>query len=40
MRCSALWIGEENRIIFYDSGGVRFHETQMSEAPDPLKLAG
>jgi hypothetical protein len=29
VRCSALWIGEENRIIFYDSGGVRFHETQI-----------
>jgi len=40
MRSSALWVGEENRIIFYDTGGVRFHETQMSEAPDPLKLAG
>jgi hypothetical protein len=40
VRCSALWVGEENRIIFYDSGGVRFHETRMSEAPDPLKLAG
>ena len=40
MRSSALWVGEENRILFYDTGGVRFHETQMSEAPDPLKLAG
>jgi hypothetical protein len=40
MRSSALWVGEENRIIFYDTGGVRFHETRMSEAPDPLKLAG
>ena len=40
VRCSALWVGEENRIIFYDSGGVRFHETRMSEAPDPVKLAG
>jgi len=40
VRCSALWVGEEDRILFYDSGGVRFHETRTSEAPDPLKLAG
>jgi hypothetical protein len=40
VRCTALWVGEEDRIIFYDSGGVRFHETRMSEAPDPVKLAG
>jgi hypothetical protein len=39
MRSSALWIGEENRIIFYDTAGSRFHETQMSDAPDPRKLA-
>jgi hypothetical protein len=39
MRSSALWVGEENRIIFYDTAGARFHETQMSDAPDPRKLA-
>jgi hypothetical protein len=36
----ALWAGEENRILFYDSSGVRFGETRLSEAPDPRKLAG
>ncbi len=35
----ALWAGEEDRILFYDSGGLRFAETRLSEAPDPLKLA-
>jgi hypothetical protein len=39
LRTYALWVGEENRILFYDSGGVRFAETRLSEAPDPLKLA-
>jgi hypothetical protein len=36
---SAVWSGEENRIIFYDSAGLRFGETRLSEGPDPLKLA-
>jgi hypothetical protein len=35
----AVWAGEENRILFYDSMGLRFGETRLSEAPDPLKLA-
>jgi hypothetical protein len=35
----AVWAGEENRILFYDSTGLRFAETRLSEAPDPLKLA-
>jgi hypothetical protein len=39
VRCTALWVGEEDRIIFYDSGA-GFHETRMSEASDPVKLAG
>src|ERR1700750_2263553 len=36
----AVWAGEEGRILFYDSQGGRFAETRLSEAPDPLKLAG
>jgi hypothetical protein len=36
----AVWAGEEDRIIFYDSTGQRFAEVRLSEAPDPLKLAG
>lgn len=39
LRTYALWAGEENRILFYDSGGVRFGEVRLSEAPDPLKVA-
>jgi hypothetical protein len=36
----AVWAGEEDRILFYDSGGQRFAEVRLSEAPDPLRLAG
>ncbi len=35
----AVWAGEEHRILFYDSTGVRVGETRLSEGPDPLKLA-
>jgi hypothetical protein len=39
LKTYALWSGEENRILFYDSHGVRFGECQLIEAPDPLKVA-
>lgn len=39
LRTSALWAGEENRILFYNSTGERFAETRLSEAPDPARLA-
>ena len=39
LRAYAVWAGDENRILFYDSTGLRFAETRLSEAPDPLKLA-
>ena len=35
----AVWAGEEDRILFYDSTGQRFAQSRLSEAPDPLKLA-
>jgi hypothetical protein len=35
----AVWAGEEDRILFYDSTGVRFAQTRLSEAPDPRRLA-
>jgi hypothetical protein len=35
MRSHALWVGEEHRILFYDSTGARFSEVKLSEAPDP-----
>jgi len=38
VRNSAVWAGEENRILFYDSSGCRFGECRLSDGPDPLKL--
>jgi hypothetical protein len=35
----AVWAGDEDRILFYDSNGQRFAELQLSDAPDPRKLA-
>ncbi len=35
----AVWAGEEDRILYYDSTGQRFAETHLSESPDPLLLA-
>jgi hypothetical protein len=40
VRTYAVWAGDEDRILFYDSTGRRFGETRLSEAPDPVKLAG
>src|SRR5262249_51559587 len=39
LKTYALWAGEENRILFYNSTGERFHECRLTDAPDPLKLA-
>jgi hypothetical protein len=35
----AIWAGEEGRILFYDSNGLRFGETRLVDGPDPRKLA-
>lgn len=40
LQTHAVWAAEEDRLLFYDSTGVRFAETRLSEGPDPLKLAG
>jgi hypothetical protein len=40
VRTYAVWAGDEDRILFYDSTGRRFDETRLSEGPDPVKLAG
>jgi hypothetical protein len=40
LKTYAVWAGEEDRILFYDSSGLRYGETRLSEGPDPLKLAG
>jgi hypothetical protein len=39
VRTYAVWAGEEDRILFYDSTGQRFAETRLSEGPDPMTLA-
>ena len=39
LKAYALWAGPEDRILFYDSTGLRFAETRLSEGPDPLGLA-
>ena len=39
LKTYAVWAGEENKVLFYDSTGQRFAVTRLSEAPDPLKLA-
>ncbi len=39
VRAYAVWAGEEDRILFYDSAGVRFAETRLSEGPDPRRVA-
>jgi hypothetical protein len=38
LKTYAVWAGEEDRILFYDSTGARFAETKLSEAPDCEKL--
>jgi hypothetical protein len=35
----AVWAGDEDRILFYDSNGQRFAEVRLSVAPDARKLA-
>jgi hypothetical protein len=39
LKTYAIWAGEENRILFYDSTGMRFAETRLSDGPDPQQLA-
>ncbi len=38
LKAYAIWAGEENRVLFYDSTGQRFAETRLSEAPDWREL--
>lgn len=39
VRTYAVWAGEEGRILYYDSQGLRFGQTRLSDGPDPLQLA-
>ena len=34
LRTSAVWAADENRILFYDSTGVRSKEVRLTESPD------
>jgi hypothetical protein len=38
LRTYAVWAGEEDRILFYDSTGARFGEARLSDSPDPEEL--
>jgi hypothetical protein len=33
LRTYAIWAGEEHRVLFYESTGVRFAETKFTESP-------
>ncbi len=35
MRTYAVWAGAENRILFYESTGIRFAETKVVDGPEP-----
>ncbi len=39
VRCYALWAGDEERILFYDSSGQRFAETKVHEGLDLRRIA-
>ncbi|HVL16232.1 MAG TPA: hypothetical protein VM529_26910 [Gemmata sp.] len=39
LRTSAVWSADDDRVIFYDSCGVRFHEARLSESPPPAAEA-
>jgi hypothetical protein len=39
LKTYAVWAGEEHRILFYDSTGIRFGQVRLSEAPDLDDLA-
>ena len=34
LRTSAIWAGDEHRILFYDSTGTRYQEVRLSESPE------
>ena len=35
LKTSAVWAGDEHKILFYDSTGVKFSEVRLSEGPAP-----
>jgi hypothetical protein len=39
LKAYAVWSGDDNRILFYDTRGDRIGETRLSEGPDPGRLS-
>jgi hypothetical protein len=39
LKTSAIWAGDEHRILFYDSSGARFGEVRLSEGPELPQLS-
>jgi hypothetical protein len=39
LKTYAVWAGDEDRILFYDSSGQRFAESRLSDGPDPRRVA-
>jgi hypothetical protein len=39
LKSYAVWAGDEDRILFYNSSGERFAETRLSEAPKTRCIA-
>ena len=39
LKTYAIWVCEEHRILFYDSTGLRFAETRLSDSPEAIKQA-
>ena len=35
LRTYAIWAGDEQRLLFYDSTGKRFAEVRLGDGPDP-----
>lgn len=40
LRTSAVWSSDDDRIIFYDSTGLRFRDVKLSESPVLATAAG
>lgn len=38
LRTYAVWAGEEDRILFYESTGSRFAETKLIDGPTPAEI--
>jgi len=39
MKSYAIWVGDENRVLFYNSAGERVKVLTLSESPDPVGIA-